>query len=125
VAAAVIGTTLILGGCYGSTEPATDVGSETATLRAQGTANNGPAGSWFEYWVTGSTANPRTTESIHWPSGASGAFSQKVKNLADGPTFVAPSGISRAKCHKRPSPQARSGEGEGEGEEDRRSVLPT
>jgi hypothetical protein len=86
-ALAFVATTLILGGCYASTEPATDVASETATLRGQGTANNGPAGSWFEYWVTGSTANPRTTESTQWPSGASGAFSQKVKNLAAGSSY--------------------------------------
>ncbi len=42
---------LVLGGCYGSTEPATNIGEDSATLRAQGTANNGPATSYFEYWA--------------------------------------------------------------------------
>jgi hypothetical protein len=31
------------GGCYASTEPATDVGQSSATLHAHGTANNGEA----------------------------------------------------------------------------------
>jgi hypothetical protein len=48
---------LILSGCYGSTEPATDIGPESAKLNARGTANNGPAHGGFEYWLTNATAS--------------------------------------------------------------------
>lgn len=71
---------LAFAGCYGSTEPATEPGPESAKLNAQGTANNGPATSWFEYWVTG--PNPvKTTTTRHWPAGVSGPFSEKVTGL--------------------------------------------
>jgi hypothetical protein len=73
-----------LAGCYGSTEPATDIGPESATLNANGTANNGPATTHFEYWVTGSTNEPRWTEDRDWPAGASGAFTEKVAGLYAG-----------------------------------------
>jgi hypothetical protein len=43
---------LALTGCYGSTEPATEVTADTARLNARGTANNGPATSFFEIWPT-------------------------------------------------------------------------
>lgn len=74
-------------GCYASTEPATDIGLESATLHARGTANNGPASSAFRYWLTGSTGQVRGTPPIHWPAGASGPFSQKVTNLAAGADY--------------------------------------
>jgi hypothetical protein len=48
----------VFAGCYGSTEPATDIGPESATLQGHGTANNGPAKSWFQYWLTGSERSP-------------------------------------------------------------------
>jgi hypothetical protein len=67
-------------GCYGSTEPATELGPENAKLNARGTANNGPATSWFQYWVTG--PNPvKTTTTRHWPAGASGPFSERITGL--------------------------------------------
>jgi hypothetical protein len=72
---------LALAGCYASTEPATDVGRDTATLHARGTANNGAATSWFQYWETGSSQKAET-EFRHWPAGASGPFSAKVTGLA-------------------------------------------
>jgi hypothetical protein len=71
-----------LAGCYGSTEPATDVGPDRATLNAKGTANDGPARSYFEYWHTGSTGRVRTTGDRRWPAGASGPFSEKLTSLA-------------------------------------------
>jgi hypothetical protein len=73
---------VLLVGCYGSTEPATDVGSESATLRAQGTADNGPATSWFEYEVTGRVGDPQRTRTLDWPASASGPISQKVTGLS-------------------------------------------
>lgn len=71
-----------LAGCYGSTEPATNVGPESATLNGQGTADNGPAQSWFQYWLTGTQRTRReATAAINWPAGASGPISQKATRL--------------------------------------------
>jgi hypothetical protein len=73
---------VLLAGCYASTEPATDVGSESATLRAHGTADKGPATSWFEYEVTGRVGDPALTRELSWPAGASGPITQKVEDLS-------------------------------------------
>jgi hypothetical protein len=75
-----------LGGCYASTEPATDVGSTSAQLNARGTANNGPATSRFEYWITGATTR-QSTPPQSWPAGASGPFSAKVTGLAASTSY--------------------------------------
>jgi hypothetical protein len=75
-----------LAGCYGSTEPATDVEHDSATLRGQGTANNGPAHSFFEYWLTGSQQHLRAGDH-DWPAGASGPLSAKVTGLAPGSQY--------------------------------------
>ncbi|MEA2420026.1 MAG: hypothetical protein QOE60_2232 [Thermoleophilaceae bacterium] len=70
------------GGCYASTDPATDVGQSSATLHAHGTANNGEAQSAFELWPTGSPSRPVSTGAgFRWPAGASGPFSAKVEGL--------------------------------------------
>jgi hypothetical protein len=83
---AVLGA-MAVAGCYASTEPATDVGPETARLQAQGTADNGPASSFFEYWLTGTTGRVLTTTPLHWPAGASGPFSQRVSGLAASASY--------------------------------------
>ncbi len=73
---------MVCGGCYASTEPATDVGQSSARLHAQGTANNGEAQSAFELWPTGSPTRPVSTgQGFRWPAGASGPFSAKVEGL--------------------------------------------
>jgi hypothetical protein len=76
--------TALCAGCYGSTEPATDIGEATATLRGQGTANNGPASSYFEYWTDGDPlpgqARPRTP-TRSWPARASGPITERVSDL--------------------------------------------
>jgi hypothetical protein len=76
--------TLVLGACYGSTEPASVIGEDGATLRGHGTANNGPASSYFEYWTDGDPlpghARPRTPTRF-WPAGASGPISERVSDL--------------------------------------------
>jgi hypothetical protein len=78
---------IALAGCYGSTEPATDVGPESATLRGQGTADNGPAVSWFEYWLTGSERDPLKVGTQRWPAGASGPISAKATHLTAGVSY--------------------------------------
>jgi hypothetical protein len=79
-AAALVGL-VVFAGCYGSTEPATDVQQDSARLNARGTANNGPAVSHFEYRPTNGTGFTWNTDQQNWPAGASGAFSQKVTDL--------------------------------------------
>jgi hypothetical protein len=77
----------LLAGCYASTEPATDIGPESAKLQARGTANNGPATTSFTYWVTGTTEPHLGTSSRTWPAGASGPFSENVSGLAAGSSY--------------------------------------
>jgi hypothetical protein len=76
---------LAFSGCYASTEPATEVKEESARLHARGTANNGPARSYFEYWKSDGTGFTRQTFEPNWPdgwpAGASGPFSETVENL--------------------------------------------
>ncbi len=48
----VVGAVPALGACTGSTEPASDVTAGSATLKARGTADKGPAFSFFEYGPT-------------------------------------------------------------------------
>jgi hypothetical protein len=78
---------LVLSGCYGSTEPATNVGIDRATLNAQGTANNGPARAHFEYEVNGRVGDPLTAFVGRFPAGASGPFSKLVTGLAAATTY--------------------------------------
>ncbi len=75
---------LVLVGCYGSTEPATEVERESARLNARGTANKGPASSVFEYWPTGFQSLAETTQRLNWPGGASGPISTPVSGLRPG-----------------------------------------
>ena len=77
---------LALAGCYGSTEPATEIGPESARLNARGTTNNGPATSYFEYWLTGSS-QVRRTPAVSWPGGISGPFWQRVSGLAASASY--------------------------------------
>jgi hypothetical protein len=78
---------MALAGCYASTEPATDVGPESAKLNARGTANNGPAASYFEYWLTGTAQGHDTIGAGSWPAGASGPFSKTVTQLSAGADY--------------------------------------
>jgi hypothetical protein len=75
---------LLLSACYGSTEPATGIGEDSATLHARGSADPGPATSYFEYWTAGDPPTgyptPRTP-TRSWPAGASGPISEKVSDL--------------------------------------------
>jgi hypothetical protein len=79
---------VVLAGCYASTEPATDVGAESATLNARGTANNGAASAYFEYWINEGSTAPQQTETAHFPAGANGPFSKKVTGLAAGTPYA-------------------------------------
>jgi hypothetical protein len=69
---------LALTGCYGNTTPATNLKPDGATLNAKGTANNGPAFSYFEYWKAATPNDKTRTPTRHWPAGASGPFSESI-----------------------------------------------
>jgi hypothetical protein len=77
----------LLSGCYASTEPATEVGPDSAKLNARGTANNGPARSYFEFELSGRVGDPQFTLFQQWPAGASGPFSTTVGQLAANSTY--------------------------------------
>jgi hypothetical protein len=82
----LVGSLLAVSGCYGSTEPATNIGPEGATLNARGTANSGAATSRFEYWISGTSARDETVPR-HWPAGARGPFSATVSGLYASRTY--------------------------------------
>jgi hypothetical protein len=74
---------VVFAGCYGSTEPATDVGPDSATLNGRGVANNGPVTVHFEYWLSDGSGSTQQTDALHFPGGSQGPFSQKVTGLAE------------------------------------------
>jgi hypothetical protein len=75
-------------GCYGSTEPATDIDATSAVLHARGTTNNGPAETYFEYWPTNDPGSRATTQKRTWPGGISGPFSESVTGLDEGTNYT-------------------------------------
>jgi hypothetical protein len=89
----VLGLTLVAAfvvcGCYGSTEPATNVRFDGAQLNGRGTANSGRASSFFEYWPTANPQAKLTTDPQHWPAGASGPFSATISAKSfNGPLYA-------------------------------------
>ena len=84
---ATVATAVALAGCYGSTEPATKITFDGATLNARGTANNGQAESWFELWKTGSTGAHSQLGHQTWPAGASGPFTYAQTNLVPNTNY--------------------------------------
>jgi hypothetical protein len=76
VLAMLVGAAVLLAGCYGSTEPASDIGFDHATLNGRGTTNNGPADVYFELWTTAQASQRGVTDSKTIPGGVTGPFSQ-------------------------------------------------
>jgi hypothetical protein len=81
LAAGAVLASLALTGCYGTTDPATNVGEDHAQLHAHGTANGGPAFTSFIYSGPADVQGPQITPTRHWPAGASGSFAENVSNL--------------------------------------------
>jgi hypothetical protein len=67
-----------LSGCYGSTEPATNIGVDAATLNAYGTTEDSPTTSWFEYWRTSQPGSVHRTEPLRLPKQVRGPLSVRV-----------------------------------------------
>jgi hypothetical protein len=84
ILAATLGAVSLLCGCYGSTEPATDIGIDRATLTAQGTANAGDAHVYFEYWPTGHPQSVFATIGTDVPGGSSGKYSEPTAKSFHG-----------------------------------------
>jgi len=74
----------VLAGCYGSTEPATNVGIDRATLTAKGTTNAGAAHIYFEYWPTGQPASVLATIGKDIPGGVTGPYSEATADSFRG-----------------------------------------
>ena len=72
-------------GCYGETQPATDLRPNFARLHGQFTANNGPASSWFEYWATSDPDHKWQTAARSWAAGESGPVEADAPVLIGGP----------------------------------------
>jgi hypothetical protein len=81
--AALTAAILSIAGCYGQTDLATHVAQDAATLNARGTANNGPANVYYEYWKTSTPQTKLQTAPKTIPGGASGPFDQRVTGLDD------------------------------------------
>ena len=84
----LLGAVALLTGCYGSTEPATQVGPDSARLNGQGTANTGPAYSYFEYQAAFPPSPIQRTIQREWPAGASGPLSEPITGLRDATTYI-------------------------------------
>ena len=69
---------LVFAGCYGSTEPATDVGPLSAQLNGRGTMNDGPGYSFFQ-WRAAGTSEWTKTDEVRLPAGASGPFRAELR----------------------------------------------
>lgn len=70
-----------LAGCYGDTDEVQYVQTRSARLSAHGTANNGPAFSYFEYWKTATPNDRLRTQTRNWPAKASSPFYEDVSGL--------------------------------------------
>jgi hypothetical protein len=79
IAAGALVVALACAGCYGSTEPATDIGLHGAHLHGAGTANNGPAGVFFQLWPSAFPARVQETRHVDVPDGTSGPFSRSTE----------------------------------------------
>ena len=77
----------LLAGCYGSTEPATQVKSTSAVLNAHGTTDRGTASVRFEYWPTNRPGERHSTPSRQIPGGVTGPFSQLAEGLDSGTAY--------------------------------------
>src|SRR3954447_24569997 len=88
VAGLGVGVLLAASGCYGSTEPATNIAFDHATLNGHGTMNNGPADVRFDLWETARPSERRSTLPKTVSGGVSGPVSSP--NSPFGPYGLVP-----------------------------------
>lgn len=75
---AVLTLGLVVAGCYGNTEPATNLQPNGATLNAWGKADKGPAYSYFEYWRAADPSQKVQSTTWHWPDKADGHYEYAI-----------------------------------------------
>jgi hypothetical protein len=72
----VFGVALLVTGCYGSTEPATNIGYDNATFRGQGTTGQDGTHVFFEWWQGGRADNVLATLGKDIAGGVTGPYSE-------------------------------------------------
>jgi hypothetical protein len=76
----------LLVGCYGSTEPATDIGVDTAKLHAWGDTERSATTSWFQFSPS-NIAGVGTTPERNWPAGVRGPLTESVTGLTPATVY--------------------------------------
>jgi len=76
VALSALCAALACAGCYGSTEPASNIGLFGATLNGKGTTNNGQADVFFQLWPSAYPTRLRETVHTTVPAGKTGPISR-------------------------------------------------
>jgi len=79
IASVMVLGALAFAGCYGSTQPATDITMHGARLHGQGTTNNGPADVFFQLWPSAFPSRVQETPRRNVPGGATGPFAQNTR----------------------------------------------
>jgi hypothetical protein len=85
-AIALVGVAGALAGCYGSTQPARDIGIDRATLAGRGTLDNGDGHVYFELWPTSQPAAVFETIGKDLPGGSSGPYNESTTKSFHGLT---------------------------------------
>ena len=79
---ALVGLALGLVACQGQTAPATNIRATSAIVNLTGSADDGPAYSYFEYWKTATPATKLKTPTRNWQAGDEGTFGERVGGLS-------------------------------------------
>jgi hypothetical protein len=82
----LVGLAAALAGCYGSTQPARDIGVDRATLTGQGTLDKGDAHVYFELWPSSQPAAVFKTIGTDLPGGISGPYNESTTKSFHGLT---------------------------------------
>jgi hypothetical protein len=82
----LMGVAAALAGCYGSTQPARDIGVDRATLTGQGTLDKGDAHVYFELWPSSQPAAVFKTIGTDLPGGISGPYNESTTKSFHGLT---------------------------------------
>jgi hypothetical protein len=76
----------LLAGCYGSTEPATDIGFASAKLHAWGDTERSATTSWFEFSPSNVTGVGATRQRS-WPAGVRGPLTESLTGLTPATVY--------------------------------------
>lgn len=71
-----------MSGCYGSTEPATNIGLDHATLNAVGNTQDAKTFAYFQYWTGPQSSGVSTTTPRDLPASVHGPFKDQATGLS-------------------------------------------